>query len=275
MKKLLRNSLIVMAVLCVLFLAIWGPERVAEYKDRSILEQIKEEAVLDVGEGYRYTLNSNEKLYILSMCLNSQKQQETEQSKKNRLGTENMNVEVLGGSYAFVINRQGPGEREIKASEIIEVCNEELKRLKQLHIMPQEIKEITEEAYSTELYSAIDILDPRNNVAVWKVSINTSQENADKSNRLLDAYVDAESGKIYEFYVRCEKDWDELEEESIVKNWCDYLELQGLEKCDTDNPLLETTPYFQKYYLPGMDRERIVITIGFYEGIRELFLKIT
>lgn len=275
MKKLLKNSVIIIAVLCVLGLSIWGPERVAEYRDKGILEQIREEAVLDTGEGYRYTLNNNERLYILSMSLKNQNQPETEQSKRNLLGTENMNVEVLDGSYAFVLNRQGPNEKEIKASEIISVCNEELKQMKQLHILPEEIKEITEVAYTTELYSAIDVLDPRNNVAVWKVSMNTSQENADKSNRLLDAYVDAETGKIYEFYVRCEKDWEELDAESIMNNWCIYLELQGLEKGDTDNPLLETTPYFQKYELPGMDREQTKVTIGFYEGIRELFLKIT
>lgn len=275
MKNWIRNSLLFIGVLCVLCLAIWGPERVAEYRDRGMLEQIREEAVRDLGEGYRYSLSSNERLYILSMCLKNQKQPETEQYAQNRLGTDNVSYEELRGSYAFVLNRQGPNEKEIKATEIIALCNDELEELKKLHIIPTEIKEITEEAYTTELYSAIDVLDPRNNLSVWKVSISTSHENADKSNRLLDAYVDAETGKIYEFYVRCERDWEELEAENIIKNWCIYLELEGLKKGDSDNPLLETTPNFLKYELPGMDRERTTVTIGFYEGIRELFLKIS
>ena len=275
MKNWIRNSLLFIGVLCVLCLAIWGPERVAEYRDKGMLEQIREEAVQDLGEGYRYSLNSNERLYILSMCLKNQKQPETEQYAQNRLGTDNVSYEELRGSYAFVLNRQGPNEKEIKATEIIALCNDELEELKKLHIIPTEIKEITEEAYTTELYSAIDVLDPRNNLSVWKVSISTSHENADKSNRLLDAYVDAETGKIYEFYVRCERDWEELEAENIIKNWCIYLELEGLKKGDSDNPLLETTPNFLKYELPGMDRERTTVTIGFYEGIRELFLKIS
>ena len=41
------------------------------------------------------------------------------------------------------------------------------------------------------------------------------------------------------------------------------------------NPLLETTPYFKKYVFPGMGEERTVVTVGFYEGINELFLKIS
>ena len=54
-----------------------------------------------------------------------------------------------------------------------------------------------------------------------------------------------------------------------------YLEVQGMEKDDRDNHLLETTPYFEKYCLPGMDDGKTIVTIGFYEGINELFLKIS
>ena len=40
------------------------------------------------------------------------------------------------------------------------------------------------------------------------------------------------------------------------------------------NPLEETTPYFIKYSFPGNGEESTVVTIGFYEGINELFLKV-
>ena len=53
-----------------------------------------------------------------------------------------------------------------------------------------------------------------------------------------------------------------------------YLELTGLEKYEDQNPLLETTPYFAKYTFPGEEEDSTTVTIGYYEGIRELFLKV-
>lgn len=41
------------------------------------------------------------------------------------------------------------------------------------------------------------------------------------------------------------------------------------------NPLLETTPFFKKYVFSGMGSETTIVTVGFYEGINELFLKIS
>ena len=41
------------------------------------------------------------------------------------------------------------------------------------------------------------------------------------------------------------------------------------------NPLGETTPYFRKYSFEGMEEGSTVVTVGFYEDINELFLKIS
>ena len=51
--------------------------------------------------------------------------------------------------------------------------------------------------------------------------------------------------------------------------------LGDAEEYETDNPLLETTPYYKKYVFKGNGEERTIVTIGFYEGINELFLKIS
>lgn len=51
--------------------------------------------------------------------------------------------------------------------------------------------------------------------------------------------------------------------------------LTAPEAYETDNPLLETTPYYKKYVFSGPGGERTVVTVGFYDGIDELFLKIT
>ena len=275
MKRQWKTSIIMIFVALILGLSIWGPEKLSNYKDKYTMNRVSTEEVEGIGEGYRYELTSNEKLFILSMCLNHQVLPETEQSKNNRLSNEGMDYEELSGSYAFVINKKGPTDKEINADEIFDICNREMKELKSMGVLPDSIKEINADAYEAEIYSAIDVLDPRNNMPVWKVSLSTSQQNADKSNRLLDAYVDAETGKIYEFYVRIDENWEELNPDEIVNKWSKYLSLQGLEKDDRDNPLLETTPYFKKYCFPGMDNGETVVTIGFYEGINELFLKIS
>ena len=115
---------------------------------------------------------------------------------------------------------------------------------------------------------------PRNNVAVWKLSLSNSQKNADKDNRLIDAYIDADSGKIYEFYVRTPLAWEDIDPDGIVEKWSGYMGISEPVPYDSVNPLLETTPYFKKYTFPGIGEGNTVVTVGFYEGINELFLKI-
>lgn len=275
MKPWIKYGIVAIGIILLLVLAIWGPEKLSSYQDQYTMNKVAKEELESTGEGYRYELTSNEKLYILSMCLMHQEKPETEQSKNNRLANDNMIYEDLAGSYAFIINKKGPTDKEIKEEEIYEICNREMKELKKRGVLPNSIKEIEKSAYEAQLYSAIDVMDPRNNMPVWKVSLYTSQQNADKSNRLLDAYVDAKTGKIYEFYVRIEDSWEDLKPEEMIKSWSEYLELEGMTKDITDNPLLETTPYFERFSFPGMENGHTKVTIGFYEGINELFLKIT
>lgn len=274
MLKLFRNCLILLGVVFILAVAIWGPEQLASYRDKNILNRIGSEPAEEASEGYQYSLSDNEKLFILAECLSNQVLPETELSEKTQLKAE-VDYEGLNGTYALVTNYQEPTDREIAATEIFDEFNSQLKELKKMGILPQEVKEISANSYSADLYSAIDVLEPRNNITVWKVSLSTSQLNADKTNRVLDAYVDAQSGKVYEFYVRIEKEWEELEPDTIVKKWSEYLGLVNMAEYESDNPLLETTPYFKKYLFPGVEGENTIVTVGFYEGINELFLKIT
>ncbi len=269
------NSTILFVALLFLVLAIWGPEQLAQYKDRTTLNHVTVETVENTNEGYRYTLSSNEKVYLLSKCLDNQVIPESEMSSMTKVETENVDYEELTGTYAFVVNRRGPSEQEITNEEIFEICNQGLEELKALGILPDSVKKVNASAYNAVLYSAIDVLEPRNNLSVWKVSLSTSQQNANKENRLLDAYIDADTGKIYEFYVRTEKKWADIAPDELVKKWSDYIGMNGQEEYEDANPLLETTPYFKKYKFCGLDDRNTVVTIGFYEGINELFLKIS
>ena len=275
MKKTTINYTLLGGAVLVMLLSIWGPELLAKYKDRTVLDHISTKEVEAEGAGYRYTLSGNEKLYILSQALISQTVPESEQNALTKVESENTDFSDLEGTYAFVVNRKGPTGKEITREEIFSACNEMLADLKELGILPEEVKEVDGTNYDAVLYSAIDVLEPRNNVAVWQVSLLTNKQNADKSNRLLDAYLDADDGKVYEFYVRTQLKWEEIDPDAIIEKWSGYMGFEAFEEYETDNPLLESTPYYKKYVLPGMGEERTIVTVGFYEGINELFLKIS
>lgn len=255
--------------------AIWGPEQLSKYRDRYTLNKIQSEAVEGNGEGYRYSLNSNEKLYILSKCLTNQVLPESEVSALTKVQTD-VDYNNLTGNYAFVVNHQEPSDKEITEEQIYERCNEELAKMYALGILPEEVREVTAATHSATLYSAIDVLEPRNNLSVWKISLKTGQQNANKEGCLLDVYIDADTGLVYEFYVRTSgSTWADIDSDSMVEKWSAYLGLTGQENYDDTNPLLETTSDYKKYKFVGADNGNTIVTVGFYEGINELFLKIS
>lgn len=274
MKNTMRKMALILLTGIAVLLSIWGPEALAKYKDKGILNEAHIELMEGAGQGYRYQLNANDKLYILSCSLINQTLPQTEQ---NALATEGIGVayQDLEGSYAFVVNHRGPSGKEITDKQIYETCSSELNSLMTLGILPKEIRKVEAASYDATLYSAIDVLDPRNNVAVWKVSLSNSQNNANKENRLIDAYIDADNGKLYEFYVRTPLLWEDIDADAIVKAWADYMGLDAPQSYESVNPLLETTPLFKKYVFSGMGSETTIVTVGFYEGINELFLKIS
>ena len=257
----------------VILAALWGPEWIAARRDERLLNSITTEAV-EGAEGYRYRMSINQKLYLLGRCLSSQTLPESELRFLTRVDNEAGNYGEMTGTYAFVENRQQPGEGQIQEEALYEACNREIQTLKEQGILPGEVKEVSEDSYEAVICSAIDVLEPRNNLSVWKISMSTDVRNADKSNRFLDIYLDADTGKIYEFYVRTGQQWDDIDTDAMIDRYAEYLELTGLEKNEDQNPLLETTPYFAKYTFPGEEEGSTTVTIGYYEGIRELFLKV-
>ena len=269
MNDTLRCLAVFSTVACVIAVSIWGPETLAKYKDRGILNQPHIEAVEQAGEGYRYQMNANEKLYILSRCLGTQMVSENDPANTD------LAYEDLEGSYAFVRKYNGPSGKEITDEQIYTTCNEGLEMLKALGILPDEVREVNAASYDATLYSAIDVLEPRNNVVVWKMELSNSQRNANKANRLIDACIDADDGRIYEFYARTSLAWGEIDTDAIVEAWRTYMGLSAPSAYESDNPLLEATPYFKKYVFSGMGEGRTIVTVGYYEGINELFLKIS
>lgn len=275
-KKKISLLLIPLAGL-IAALAVWGPEALARYRDKAILDQIQTQEAETSTEGYRYALSNNDKLYILSKCLNNQIQPESDQNAMTRTeDSVNLDYQELTGTYAMVVNRKDSNGQEIQGSVGIELSNKGMKELQELGILPDSVQELTERSYSAVMYSAIDVPEPRNNVLVWKISLDTGKQTANRTNRLLDAYVDADTGKVYEFYARTEiSRWEDVDPDTMIQIWAEYMELGEPEEYQNTNPLSETTPFFKKYIFAGMEEGNTVVTIGFYEGINELFLKIS
>lgn len=255
--------------------AVWGPEAMANYRDGNVLNQIHIRETETGTEGYRYSLSNNERVYILSKCLNNQILPESDQNAMTSVDSVNLDYQELTGTYAFVVNRKDSAGQEIDEAVGLELCGKGIEELKELGILPQEIQPLSANSYSAVMYSAIDVPEPRNNVLVWKISFTSRKQNANKENSLLDAYVDADTGKIYEFYVRTEQEWKDIDPDAIIRDWGVYMGLGEPKEYEGTNPLSETTPYFKKYSFPGMEEGNTVVTVGFYEGINELFLKIS
>ena len=275
-KKKISLLLIPLAAL-IAALAVWGPEALARYRDKAILDQIQIKEAETGTEGYRYALSNNDKLYILSKCLNNQIQPESDQNALTRTEESvNLDYQELTGTYAMVVNRKDSNGQEIQESVGIELSNRGMKELQELGILPDSVQELTERSYSAVMYSAIDVPEPRNNVLVWKISLDTGKQTANRTNRLLDAYVDADTGKVYEFYARTEiSRWEDVDPDTMIQIWAEYMELGEPAEYQNTNPLSETTPFFKKYVFAGMEEGNTIVTIGFYEGINELFLKIS
>lgn len=270
-----KGSLLLLPLAAVIvLLAVLGPEELAKYRDKDVLNQVNTRETDTGTEGYRYSLSGNEKLYILSKSLNNQIEPGSEQNVM--ADSRSLNYGELTGSYAMVLNRKDSAGQEVLPETGIKLCNQGLEELQRLGVLPESVRELKTEAYSAVQYSAIDVPEPRNNVLVWKISLNTGRQNANRENRLLDAYVDADTGKIYEFYARTTiSDWTEVDADAMIQTWAEYMGLGEPVEYEKVNPLSETTPYFKKYSFEGMEEGNTVVTIGFYEGINELFLKIS
>ena len=276
MKRKRISLLLLPLALIVVIIAIWGPETLAEYRDGGILNRITTQEAETGTEGYRYFLSGNEKLYILSKCLNNQILPESEQNAMTRNDNVNLDYQELTGSYAMVVNKKNASGQEVLDSQGIKLCNQALGELKELGIVPDTVRALNEKSYTAVMYSAIDIPEPRNNVLVWKISLKSGKQNADRENRLLDAYIDADTGKVYEFYVRTQiTTWEDIDADEMIVAWAEYMGLDEPKEYEGANPLSETTPYFRKYTFSGMEEGNTVVTVGFYEGINELFLKIS
>ena len=271
MRKRVRSLFFVLLVIVTVGVSIWGPEALSDYRDRGLLGKAHLEQEERAGEGYRYKLSEGEKLFLLSQALSGREYLESRLDG----GDQKDYYQGAEGNYALVLNHQGISENTLTGEGIYDTCNRQLNELKAAGILPDSVTEIDPELYEAVLYSAIDVREPRNYVLVWKLGLADSLRGISKENRLIEAYVDADDGKIYGFYARTQMEWDEMDPENVIREWCSYLGLPAPKPYEEINPLTEATPFFRKYAVSGEGEEETIVTVGFYEGIRELFIRIT
>lgn len=270
-----RNYIYVCAALlmaAVIVLSILGPSIISIYNDTTLLENVIMEPLDNSTVGYRYSLNANERLFILSAALESQNLPQSSYALSAKGLNSNTNLQNPEASYAFVKNYRGPSHNELTLDDILNTCSKELAALCDLNIIPAFDYKIME-GNEIVLYSALDILEPQKKVSIWQMNFVPNRQ-SNLENTLLDACIDAETGKLYEFSIRIQKDWEDLNPDEMMEAWCSYLNLGNFENYEPKNPPMESTPYYKKYMIEGMGTEKIMVTIGFYKGINELFFKV-
>ena len=66
-----------------------------------------------------------------------------------------------------------------------------------------------------------------------------------------------------------------MDPDEIAGKWSGYLGLEAPQPYEANNPLMEMTPYFKKYVFPRTGKGNTTATVGYYDGIQELFVKIS
>ena len=270
MKKILPWVLMVITTAVIITLATFGPSMLAKYNDANVLNRVETESAVGPAEGFRYSLNANERIYILSMALKNQVAPQTDYAALTR-----GRLTDTSSSFAYTENQRGPSPGEMSYDEALKACNRALAELQRLDVIPDCRFDPENNAYDVRLYTAVDISDPQKNISVWQIVYAPSRPISEYRGALLEAWLDAETGALYGFSLRADNPPDAFEPDALADAWCRTADLTEAQLLEQNNPLLETTPHHKKYILEGLDYDNTVVTVGYYEGINEIFVRIT
>lgn len=268
--KLFFAYVIAVLIVCGIVTAIvLVPEAISRQYDSNLLGGINlEEKDIEVA-GYKYNLGSEEKLYILANALNNRIIPQSDYFAAIRWQDSISNIQTQ--SYAFQpVFRESEYNSETSAAAL-NALKEELDLLREKGIVPELAFNPNTAVYEVSLFSAIDILEPKKNLPVWQIN---SSETIIREG-LVDCMMDAQTHKLYSLSFRAEKTWDQYNAAELIRLWAEYLGTSVPEPYLPDNPLIEDTIYYQKYAIKGMEGDSTIVTVGYYEGIQEFFIRIT
>lgn len=262
------HILMLLLVSAVITVIVKIPTWFIEQGDAMILGNITtEEKAVNVW-GFEYSLTTNEKLYILSNALNNRTLPQSDYYARTRWLESISNPQIQ--SYAFQQVTNEADYNEEKRKQAFSTLKTELDILSEKNILPELDFGADLEDYEAVLFSAIDILEPQKHVVVWQISYSGITFTGD----LVDCIMDAKTNKIYSVSIRTEKTWADYNTDEIVRLWAEYIGLSTPEPYISDSPLMEDATNYQKYFVNDQDGNKTIITMGYYEGVYEFFIKI-
>lgn len=268
----LKYAVVMILAAAVILLSIFLPAKLSQVFDRSLLDIVQKEEGSNSPESFRYSLTTPERLYILSMALDNRNILQSDYAASLREKAIRTNRKDTVVSYAYVENVRGLAQEEMDGLSAMSICNSVLAVIVKDGLGIDDFH-VTNSCRQT-LYSAVDILEPQKNVSVWHIEYDTPVPPAGSPFALMEAYVDAETGKIYGFAFRADQLAD-FDADKLAKTWLAQLEITDLGDITENNPMTETATQYKKFATEGMALEKTVFTVGFYEGINEVFVKIT
>ena len=249
--------------------AVFGPGAISRHFDDSIMERIVIEEMDDALPGYVYNLSADEKLYVLSNALNNRIPPQSDYYAAIRMQDAISNTQTQ--SYAFQpVYKESEYNDETRRNALLAI-EKELAELAEAGILPEINYTPDADAYSVDLFTAIDVLEPKKNVTVWQVNNN----GIIVREGLLDCVMDAHTNQISSVSIRAEKSWEEYDVDAIIQRWAAYLGASAPEPYDPGSPLTIDATHYRRYSIGSADNERTIVTVGFYEGINEFFIKIS
>ena len=132
--------------------------------------------------------------------------------------------------------------------------------------------------YSIYRYTVADSREPMKTASFYCVGYTETRLLSRMQNFVVYCRVDAESHKITGFAIRADKKWSGYDPGFIARGWCEYYGYAGARITPVEYELKDAlsigTRSFQKYCVINDDGYENIITIGFFDGINELFFDV-
>ena len=278
-KKTLTASLVYVPAIVVMVIAasIIGPSAISRHNDAKMLNRVVLESKADI-EGFKYydpeikpDISPDEKLYILSNALSNRILPQSDYAALIRLRNNSVNARTQ--SYALIpdYKNQEAGNQD----DWLNRFSGALDGLNKLGVIHWVGEPLLPDYYEISCFSAVNMLEPGQNVSVALFEFSQTPQLSRMTNIPVSCCMDAETNKIYSLSIRTDKEWGSYDPDRIAALWSQYLGLSEPESLPGYDALAEDTPYYKKYAVKGVDGDKTIVTIGFFEGINEFFIKIT
>ena len=281
MIKFYKYATALLLVTAVIALSILMPAKLASFYDNSMLGVKYKDSTAISSEDFQYSsLSERERLYIVSMALSNRNILQSDYAASIREKATRSGRDDTAMTFAYVKNTRGPSADELDANQAVEACITELNEIIKGYPDLKENIDLTElnlNPCSEQLYSAVYMLDPQKNVPVWQIEYSSAIPPTFNDNLplvLMEAYVDAETGQLYGFAFRLKQaDEENFDPEALAKVWLDRLGITSFEDITDDNRFIEDANLYNKFATDGMESTKTVFTVGFYEGVNEVFVR--